>query len=73
MFSVIDCKGESEVALSSCVSSYGLIVDAYAVGATLSEVLTGVPPGEGDATRYVRKYHYWRRLSCRRERTEVLL
>ncbi len=32
--------------LTECVSSYSLISDAYAVGATLNEVLTGVPPGE---------------------------
>ena len=32
--------------LTECVSSYALISDAYAVGATLNEILTGVPPGE---------------------------
>ena len=32
--------------LTKCVSSYSLISDAYAVGATLNETLTGVPPGE---------------------------
>ena len=44
-------KRDSDVALSACVASYALISDAYAVGATLSEVATGVPPGEADAAR----------------------
>mmetsp|Transcript_1329 Transcript_1329/g.2608 ORF Transcript_1329/g.2608 Transcript_1329/m.2608 type:complete len:438 (-) Transcript_1329:58-1371(-) len=36
----------STACLTECVSSYALISDAYAVGATVSEMLTGVPPGE---------------------------
>lgn len=36
----------TESCLTECVSSYALISDAYAVGATISEILTGVPPGE---------------------------
>lgn len=42
-----------EKALTECVSSYALISDAYAVGATLSEVATGVPPGS-DVDVYVK-------------------
>ena len=38
--------------LTECVSSYALICDAYAVGATVNEMLTGVPPGE-DVESYV--------------------
>jgi len=45
-------KGD-EIALTSCVSSYALISDAYAVGATLCEMTTGVPPGE-DIESYVK-------------------
>ncbi|KAL7531956.1 hypothetical protein ACHAXR_004334, partial [Thalassiosira sp. AJA248-18] len=51
--SVRDRRG-SEIALTKCVSSYALISDAYAVGATLSEITTGVPPGQ-DAQTYVDK------------------
>lgn len=40
-------------ALTEFVSSYALISDAYAVGATLSELLTGVPPGQ-DVESYVK-------------------
>jgi serine/threonine protein kinase len=40
-------------ALTEFVSSYSLISDAYAVGATLSELLTGVPPGQ-DVESYVK-------------------
>eukprot|EP00584_Thalassiosira_punctigera_P012474 CAMPEP_0172569714 /NCGR_PEP_ID=MMETSP1067-20121228/124705_1 /TAXON_ID=265564 ORGANISM="Thalassiosira punctigera, Strain Tpunct2005C2" /NCGR_SAMPLE_ID=MMETSP1067 /ASSEMBLY_ACC=CAM_ASM_000444 /LENGTH=403 /DNA_ID=CAMNT_0013361605 /DNA_START=49 /DNA_END=1260 /DNA_ORIENTATION=- len=47
-------KRDSEVGLTECVSSYGLISDAYAVGATLSEVCTGVPPGQ-DVETYVKQ------------------
>ncbi len=36
----------TEACLTECVSSYALISDAYAVGATINEILTGVPPGE---------------------------
>lgn len=43
----------SENALTACVSSYALISDAYAIGATLCEITTGVPPGE-DAESYVK-------------------
>ena len=55
-------RDASEIGLTSCVSSYGLIVDAYAVGATISEITTGVPPGN-DVDTYVKnnrvpkKYH----------------
>ena len=37
-------------ALTSVVSSYGLISDAYAIGATISEIVTGVPPGSDNQT-----------------------
>mmetsp|Transcript_11147 Transcript_11147/g.23803 ORF Transcript_11147/g.23803 Transcript_11147/m.23803 type:complete len:430 (-) Transcript_11147:241-1530(-) len=47
-------KTESEQCLTSCVSSYALISDAYAVGATLSEITTGVPPGQ-DVETYVKE------------------
>jgi len=46
-------KEESEEALSQCVSQYGMMSDAYSVGATLSEIATGVPPGE-NLTAYVK-------------------
>lgn len=39
-------------ALTAVVSSYGLISDAYAIGATISEIVTGVPPGS-DNEAYV--------------------
>jgi serine/threonine protein kinase len=45
-------RRDSERALTECVSSYALISDAYAVGATLSEITTGVPPGQ-DVKAYV--------------------
>jgi len=45
-------QSASTACLTECVSSYALISDAYAVGATLKEVLTGVPPGE-DVESYV--------------------
>ncbi len=38
-------SGTDASCLTECVSSYALISDAYAVGATISEMLTGVPPG----------------------------
>lgn len=47
-------RDASEIGLTSCVSSYGLIVDAYAVGATISEISTGVPPGN-DVDTYVKE------------------
>lgn len=42
-------KGEEsskkiEGALTECVADYGMVVDAYSVGATLRNILTGVPP-----------------------------
>ena len=43
-------KDEPDEALTQCVSKYGLIGDAYSVGATLSEIITGVPPGKDPAT-----------------------
>lgn len=46
-------KSEGENALTSCVSSYALISDAYAVGVTLKEIVTGAPPGQ-DVTEYVK-------------------
>lgn len=48
-------KESEEKALTSFVSSYALISDAYAVGATLSEICTGVPPGQ-DEESYIAKY-----------------
>jgi len=42
------------LALTQCVSSYALISDAYGVGATLSEICTGVPPGQ-DGEKYVKE------------------
>ncbi|KAL3785319.1 hypothetical protein HJC23_008883 [Cyclotella cryptica] len=45
-------KDEPDEALTQCVSNYGLIGDAYSVGATLSEIITGVPPGK-DPVAYV--------------------
>ena len=46
-------KDEEEEALTPCVSKYGMISDAYSVGVTLSEIATGVPPGQ-DITTYVK-------------------
>lgn len=46
-------KDEEEEALTPCVSKYGMMSDAYSVGATLSELGTGVPPGQ-DVTEYVK-------------------
>lgn len=43
-------KNEPDEALTECVSNYGLIGDAYSVGATLSEIITGVPPGKDPFT-----------------------
>lgn len=45
-------KDEEEQALTPCVSKYGMMSDAYSVGVTLSEIVTGVPPGN-DVTTYV--------------------
>ena len=53
ILSTIRKKSGTSSCLSDCVSSYALISDAYAVGATLNEILTGVPPGE-DAESYVK-------------------
>lgn len=41
-------KTDKESALSSCVSDYGLVSDAYSVGATIKMILTGVPAGENE-------------------------
>jgi serine/threonine protein kinase len=46
-------KDDPEDALTECVSNYGLIGDAYSIGATLSEIVTGVPPGQ-DIKTYVK-------------------
>ena len=48
-------KSDASKALTEYVSSYALISDAYAVGATLSELLTGVPPGQ-EVESYVKSY-----------------
>lgn len=43
-------KIEGDTALSECVADYGLIADAYSVGATIKMILTGVPAGENEMT-----------------------
>lgn len=53
MLGTLRTRRGSENALTDCVSSYALISDAYAVGATVSEITTGVPPGE-DVESYVK-------------------
>ena len=45
-------SGTGDKALTEVVSSYGLISDAYAIGATISEIVTGVPSGQ-DNEKYV--------------------
>ncbi len=41
-------KMKGDTALSECVADYGLIADAYSVGATIRMILTGVPAGENE-------------------------
>lgn len=41
-------KSKKDRALSSCVADYGLVSDAFSVGATIKMVLTGVPAGENE-------------------------
>eukprot|EP00985_Skeletonema_marinoi_P032137 scaffold38986_cov153-Skeletonema_marinoi.AAC.4 len=41
-------KSEKDTALSACVADYGLVSDAYSVGATIKMILTGVPAGENE-------------------------
>jgi serine/threonine protein kinase len=41
-------KTEKESALSTFVADYGLVSDAYSVGATIKMILTGVPAGENE-------------------------
>mmetsp|Transcript_11752 Transcript_11752/g.19233 ORF Transcript_11752/g.19233 Transcript_11752/m.19233 type:complete len:423 (-) Transcript_11752:170-1438(-) len=41
-------KTEGDTALSECVADYGLVADAYSVGATIKMILTGVPAGESE-------------------------
>ncbi len=38
--------GETASSLAPCVSDYSMISDAYSVGMTILEIITGVPPGE---------------------------
>lgn len=45
-------NSQEDNSLTDVVSSYALISDAYSIGATLSEVTTGVPPGS-DNEEYV--------------------
>mmetsp|Transcript_21877 Transcript_21877/g.45136 ORF Transcript_21877/g.45136 Transcript_21877/m.45136 type:complete len:365 (+) Transcript_21877:158-1252(+) len=44
--------GETASSLAPCVSDYSMISDAYSVGMTMLEIITGVPPGE-DVDLYV--------------------
>ena len=41
-------KNDGETALAAYVADYGLISDAYSVGATIKMILTGVPAGENE-------------------------
>ena len=41
-------KGKGETALAAYVADYGLVSDAYSVGATIKMILTGVPAGENE-------------------------
>ena len=43
--------------LTKCIADYGLISDAYSLGTTLREVLTGVPPSieEQEVDAYIKK------------------
>lgn len=43
-------KSKEDKALSTCVADYGLVSDAYSVGATIKMILTGVPAGENEMT-----------------------
>ncbi|KAL7539503.1 hypothetical protein ACHAWF_006427 [Thalassiosira exigua] len=54
LLSSVRSRRDSETALTPCVSSYSLSTDAYAIGATLSEMTTGVPPGQ-DIDAYVKE------------------
>ncbi len=41
-------KNDGETALADYVADYGLVSDAYSVGATIKMILTGVPAGENE-------------------------
>ncbi len=41
-------KSDGETALAEYVADYGLVSDAYSVGATIKMILTGVPAGENE-------------------------
>jgi len=43
----------ASAALTECVADYGMISDAFSVGTTLREILTGVPAEETNVTEYI--------------------
>jgi len=44
-------------ALSACVSNYGMVADAFSVGATIRHMVTGVPPSENCEEYIAMKNH----------------
>lgn len=54
MFNGIHQKEYETECIAPCVSDYGLQVDAYALGTTLLEVMSGVPSGE-DINSFIEK------------------
>lgn len=49
-------KPSNAKSLAPCVSNYGMVVDAYSVGAVIREIYTGVPPTENIDT-YISEYN----------------
>ena len=46
-------KQQRPHSLSSTVSDYGMVVDAYSVGSTIRYMVTGVPPQHNDIDEYI--------------------
>ncbi|KAL3790144.1 hypothetical protein HJC23_009581 [Cyclotella cryptica] len=55
-------KVQTRRSLAECVSSYGMVADAFSVGATIRYMVTGVPP-EYNVDEYIdSKNHPWKRI-----------
>ncbi|KAL7543780.1 hypothetical protein ACHAWF_007457, partial [Thalassiosira exigua] len=48
--------------LGACVSSYGMVADAFSVGATVRHAVTGVPPSEDVEAFIASKNRRWKKL-----------